>query len=94
MPVVLVASGKTTVATGTHYSSGLKKTENTTNRILYQSVNRTRAHLGLSNRGFPMMDDSLPEELALASSGTSGRNRPLRFWLIDRGATIASSATQ
>jgi hypothetical protein len=63
MPVVLVASGKTTVATGTHYSSG---TENTTNRILYQSVNRTRAHFHLKNGGFPMMDDSLPEELALA----------------------------
>jgi hypothetical protein len=66
MPVVLVASGKTTVATGTHYSSGLKKTENTTNRILYRSVNRTRAHLHLKNRGFPMMDNSLPEELTLA----------------------------
>ena len=47
-------------------TSTLKKSKNTTNRILYQSVNPKLAHLKLRNRGFPMMDNSLPEELALA----------------------------
>jgi hypothetical protein len=47
-------------------SRALKKRENTTNRILYHPVNANRAHFRLSKRGFPMTDESLPQELALA----------------------------
>ena len=66
MPEVLVAPGKTTVATDKHYSSTLKKPKSTKYRILYQQVKPKQDHLPLRNRGFPVMDDNLPEELALA----------------------------
>ena len=48
-------------------STALKKAKNTTNRILYQSVNRSQALLVPREPGFSqMMDDTLPEELSLA----------------------------